>query len=342
MAHANLFKRVWRRITRPLTHLIATDRLRECEGGGLICPVYHTCRDKTPTWWGTRYRVKPLRELKADLEYLAKIGPFLAFDDLIDFQEGRRTRPRGCFLSFDDGYRELYEQIAPLLKKLGIPATFFVISSLVDNTAAFHEDLAGEIAFRLRSASPNTTRFAQDLCLSHGVHLETALQQRTPNWKLLYGLCQITEIDVRHWLDTERPYLTQDHLRELANSGFEIAAHSIDHPLFSEIDDKQKIEQIKASCVSISQACGKPCRAFAFPYGEFGLTKSSWQHLISADLVPMYFGTRGITSDELEPRVIQRVLAEDHKGSFQSYLHEELRIQFCRVQSGRGVVVRQG
>ena len=37
------------------------------------------------------------------------------------------------FLSFDDGLREIANEIAPLCRQVGVPATFFVNSASLDN-----------------------------------------------------------------------------------------------------------------------------------------------------------------------------------------------------------------
>jgi peptidoglycan/xylan/chitin deacetylase (PgdA/CDA1 family) len=56
-----------------------------------------------------RFRVVPLRQIVRKLE------------------RGERLR-RELAITFDDGYRDNYEWAAPVLQKLGLPATFFVVT----------------------------------------------------------------------------------------------------------------------------------------------------------------------------------------------------------------------
>ena len=93
----------------------------------LVCPVYHTAWDRSPPYWDERYPVKTLRQLEQDLDDLLRLSEPLELAELLDWAAGRRSRPRGWFLSFDDGYRELAQQIAPLLSRKGVPATFFCV-----------------------------------------------------------------------------------------------------------------------------------------------------------------------------------------------------------------------
>ena len=48
--------------------------------------------------------------------------------------EGSGKLDRRCLhLTFDDGFRELHDVVAPILLRKGIPATFFVNSAFIDN-----------------------------------------------------------------------------------------------------------------------------------------------------------------------------------------------------------------
>lgn len=334
-------QRAWGKLSRPVTYFSSLRKLKTTYGAELVCPTYHICRNRTPTWWGARYRIKPIEELRSDLERLSKLGPFISLNDLLDYRQGRSSRPSGCFLSFDDGYREMSSEIAPLLLKLGIPATFFIVSSIIDNNRPFHEDVAGAIRFQLQNATPVTINRAKQICLENKKSLSEVFSQRTPDWPLLNELCESLNLNISKWLLEEKPYLTQNDVRGLANAGFDVGAHSVDHPLFSEIDEESRINQIRSSVEAVSSILGKPCLAFAFPYGEFGLSADCLNQLFKANVAELYFGTRGITMDEFEPVLIQRMLAEDHPGSFRQHIHRELRLQTYRVQMGRGTVNRR-
>ncbi|MEY3228562.1 MAG: hypothetical protein RLZZ536_3181, partial [Planctomycetota bacterium] len=275
----------------------------------LICPVYHIARETTPVWWNNRYRIKTLRELEQDLDWLLKLAVPVSLQDLLDWQAGRRDRPRGWFLSFDDGYRELADDIAPLLKRKGIPATFFLRSSLIDNRSVFFEDHVGWIAHALRSASSAARLAVAEILAKAGTSWERLLKSRVPQHSLLHEISQVLNVHVDTWLKTEQPYLTSSQVRQLLDDGFTIGAHSVNHPLFSEIPLDQCIGQIQESLRELDARFNLTSRVFAFPYGEFGLSASALQQLLQSSGAQMLFGTRGIVRDEYEPQLIQRLLA---------------------------------
>jgi len=306
----------------------------------LVCPVYHTVWSQSPRFWNGRYAVKSLQQFEQDLDVLQQLGRPVGLQELLEWRQGRRSRPRGWFLSFDDGYRQLAEEVAPLLLRRGIPATFFVCTSLVDNRQIFFEDLAGWIADRLRTASPAMLQAARQVMAGQPLSLQQLLLARVPHWQLLYRLAEIVQFDASGWLASARPYLSSAQIHDLLAAGFTIGAHSVDHPLFCEISPEAGLQQVEQSSRWLGDHFGICDQVFAFPYGEFQLSGSFLRSLQSVAGLRLVFGTRGIVQDELEPFVVQRMLAEGHQGSFRSHLRDQLNLQLQRKLGGRAIVRR--
>ena len=306
----------------------------------LVCPVYHTAWSRPPEFWNQRYAVKTMQQFEQDLDVLLRLADPVSLQQLVDWKQGRSPRPRGWFLSFDDGYRQLATDIAPLLQRRGIPATFFVCTSLVDNRQIFFEDLAGWIAAGLQTVSPAESQAVLGLVAEKQLPLQQVLHARVPDWPLLYKLAEIVRFDATGWLAREQPYLTSAQIRELLAAGFTIGAHSVDHPLFSEISPEAGLQQVRTSTQWLGEQFGIRDLVFAFPYGEFQLSARFLRSLQSVPGLRLVFGTRGIVQDELEPFVVQRMLAEGHRGSFRGHLRDQLNLQLQRKLAGRAVVRR--
>jgi peptidoglycan/xylan/chitin deacetylase (PgdA/CDA1 family) len=87
---------------------------------GLFCPFYH---DVPPEFAG---------DLRRHLTAFQAIGPMLSWAQGIDVLTGRRALAGPAFcLSFDDGHASWRDVVAPVLRELGIPATFFLTTGLV-------------------------------------------------------------------------------------------------------------------------------------------------------------------------------------------------------------------
>ena len=325
------------RILSPVASVATHHRLLR---RALVCPVYHVSRDDTPVWWNERYAIKSPQQFERELDLLLELGSPISLDDLLNWQDGRATRPKGWFLSFDDGYRELHDVIAPILKRKGVPATFFLCSSLVDNQRPFFEDVSGLIADRYSKVSQAAQSAVLQKLRGFDLSLSQLLASRVPRWEALNVVAELLAIDVWQWLRTEQPYLTGPHVMSLLRDGFHVGAHSIDHPLFSEISPAERDAQLRISMRTLAARFPGVSRVFAFPYGEFGMTGKELLELQNAGEISMCFGTRGVVTDGLEPFLIQRMLCEGHTGSFQTHLKTALSLQLQRLCNGQGTVRR--
>jgi len=76
----------------------------------------------------------PVAVFEQQLVFLRKRNyTFLRFSDLRDIREGKCSLPRRAVLVyFDDGYKDNYINAYPILKRLGIPATIFVVTDCLD------------------------------------------------------------------------------------------------------------------------------------------------------------------------------------------------------------------
>ncbi len=91
---------------------------------------YHHIRPMPPESAGVTERAFTVTAegLEAHLKYLKENGyRVVLLDALLDyFDTGQSLPPKAVALTFDDGWREDYQNAFPILKKYGVKATFFV------------------------------------------------------------------------------------------------------------------------------------------------------------------------------------------------------------------------
>ncbi len=77
--------------------------------------------------------VRP-EDFRDQMRYLAAAGytPISLYDLNLALRWGTPLPPRPVVLTFDDGYRDAYEQAFPILQEFGFTATFFVITARLD------------------------------------------------------------------------------------------------------------------------------------------------------------------------------------------------------------------
>jgi CelD/BcsL family acetyltransferase involved in cellulose biosynthesis/peptidoglycan/xylan/chitin deacetylase (PgdA/CDA1 family) len=105
-------------VTGGLPQFILTRRPRDL---GLCVPVF-------------LYHVVNAEDFEADLDFLSRNGYVtIDADALLDHLEERHRAPeRAVVLTFDDGARNLYEVVYPLLKRYGMTAVAFVAPRFLD------------------------------------------------------------------------------------------------------------------------------------------------------------------------------------------------------------------
>lgn len=73
------------------------------------------------------------------------------------------------------------------------------------------------------------------------------------------------------WVPRER-CLSWSRIRSLAENGWLIGAHTMNHPLLSQCPPREQQDQIERSKNTIEDRIGKACTLFAYPYGDAPVT----------------------------------------------------------------------
>ena len=76
------------------------------------------------------------------------------------------------------------------------------------------------------------------------------------------------------WLgrDGRRPMASWQQVRDLAAAGWEIGAHSVDHPELDVLRRRQRYAEILGSRATLRDNLGLPIDSFAYPHGYHGKT----------------------------------------------------------------------
>lgn len=85
------------------------------------------------------HRTKPsLEYMERTVEHLTKVVKLIRIEDAIKMIENRETVNQPlCAFTFDDGFEECYDCIAPVLEKNGVNAIFFVNPNFIDGDDAY-------------------------------------------------------------------------------------------------------------------------------------------------------------------------------------------------------------
>ena len=303
----------------------------------LALPYYHGVSDQAVAHISGRHQFRTVREFKADLDFFLRHYTPVGLNDIVDHLEGAKRLPRRCFLlTFDDGFREVYDVVAPILVAKGIPAVFFLITSAVDNRNLCSPQKKTLLVRALRSIKGSPAERAVEKLLKEAGIEGADLAARVYNvgYQRRYLLDQVAillECDFEAYAATVQPFLTTVQIKALMRQGFEIGAHSIDHPLYSELHIDQQVVQTLESVGWLSGRFEYGCRAFAFPFNDLGVSPEFFSRVFDGRHLKVTFGSNGMHR-HFFPRNLERNTMESTGLNAKSIIAREFGVTFLRKQ----------
>lgn len=258
---------------------------------------------------------KNTRRFREDLDHLLKeYHPLSLADVLAHFRRGTPFPARSFLLSFDDGFREMHDIVAPILLGKGVPAVFFLCSDLIDNGTLCFLHKASLLADRaqqqdamaaIRLIGQRVGRAWKD----PGEFASYLLSIPYGDREALDRFAPLLNMDFDAYLRERTPYLSSGQVRGLIRDGFAVGAHSIDHPLYSDLDLEEQLRQTIESVRRIRQRFQLTYGAFAFPYNDHRVSGEFFRRLRASGDVDVSFGTSGLVADDA-PCHLQRLSLE--------------------------------
>jgi len=263
----------------------------------IILPFYHAVAEQHLPHIKHLYRMKTVKEFQKDLDFLLKHYQPIDIDTLYHYHTNNITPQKPVFhLTFDDGLKEMYEIVTPLLLKKGVSATFFINSAFVDNKALFYRYQASLAIEELLKRGKLTNQLKTEI-------LSCSYQEKDKLFQYF------SQEQVEYFLDEEQPYLTTEQIQKISNQGFTIGAHSIDHPYYFQISLEEQLRQTRESLKFVHSIINQKLRLFAFPFTDYQVSKLFFDEIKSD--VDLCFGTAGLKNDEI-PFNLQRIAGEKH------------------------------
>src|SRR5262249_34774043 len=187
----------------------------------------------------------------------------------------RSGRGRYVLITFDDAYRDNFEEAFPILKRYGASATFFITTGFVDGRQISWWD---EIGWMVHMSPKNELRV--DGWVDHPLSLrgkdrELAVGALTDRYKALPGERAREFIDVlaeatgsgRHPIDSHDPWMTWDDIRELHAAGMHIGGHTVNHPILAQLTAEQQEREIMGCKRRIEAELGESMLSLSYPDG---------------------------------------------------------------------------
>ncbi len=201
----------------------------------------------------------------------------ISLDELTEkVYSGKPLPSKAVVITFDDGYKDNYLHAYPILKRHHIPATIFLTTGHIGTNKPFWWDRIGYVIqhtsvsrlslgelgdYSLQSA-PDKSRASLTI---------TKRLQKLPEARkglLIERLINTCQVDIPPNLGQEL-ILSWDEIREMSSNGISFGAHSVNHPILTNIPLKQAKDEIILSKKEIEKRLNREVSAFAYPNGDF-------------------------------------------------------------------------
>jgi len=226
------------------------------------------------------------RTLERQLDWVGRRFRFVTLDELGERLETDAGSARSlAAVTFDDGYRDVYEHAFPVLKRKGIPAAVFVVTDLVGTwRLQTHDRLHLALTHVLRRLG-GMERLVRRLTAAGlrvpALERAAAAGRLDPFTALRLLLETLTAADLECALEAlaaeapdgtalpELRSLTWDMVGDMHRAGITIGSHTRSHVLLTHESRERVHEELRTSRLALEARLGAPVRHLAYPDGRF-------------------------------------------------------------------------
>lgn len=214
---------------------------------------------------------------RAQMQHLRDHYTPLRFRDVLAAQDAGRALPRnGVVVTFDDGYDDNHDVAFPILRELGMPATFFVSTGHIDSGLPYafdwvaHAIMAGRqgaLALPLLGieAELGASRSARRRLVALALDRLKALggEQQQQAIAAVASACGVGPPQPHPY---SRP-MRWEQVRAMHEAGMEIGSHGVHHRMLAKLEDAEIEAELAGSRDAIARETGRVPETLAYPVG---------------------------------------------------------------------------
>ncbi len=239
-----------------------------------------------------------VEHFKEQLRYILKYYKVIRAEELIEAVKKSKELPsNSLLLTFDDGYKDHYEYVFPILDKLGIQGSFFppakvvlehsvldvnkiqfILASVADKLKLIEEIFSILDGFRPDYSLEENQYYFQNLAVpgrfdeKEVVFIKKMLQKELPE-KLRKKI--INKLFSKYISENEESfsrdlYMSIDQLKYMKKKGMHIGSHGYNHYWLNVLDEDVQAREIDSSLKFLKEmGCDLDNWVMCYPYGAY-------------------------------------------------------------------------
>ncbi len=206
------------------------------------------------------------------METLANGFNVLPLSEAIERLVKRSLPPRAACITFDDGYRDNFTVASPVLQRYGLPSTIFVSTGFLDGGRMWNDSVIEAVR---RARGPVLDAQSLELGI-HPIATDAERAKTIDNLleQLKYlpfaqRLARVTELcDLIGANLPNNLMMSTAEVIAARSTNIEIGAHTVNHPILTQIDDQQARNEMAESKARLEQILKEKITLFAYPNGR--------------------------------------------------------------------------
>nr|WP_321409397.1 polysaccharide deacetylase family protein [uncultured Carboxylicivirga sp.] len=293
------FKRITEAWLIRFTAIIPFNFIRKWASKDFIIINYHSIHGWDPDPVINKNKYRTIDRLEQDLRFFNENYSVIKITDLIN----NKSLPQNALaITIDDGLKSVYDLMYPVFKKTGIKPALFVNPDFIDNTDLHFIRKRNIILKKLGSLDEEQHKNLISWLDKNDLNIynlkiqlhSIKYHQRSVLDELIFEL----NLSVKDILDRKPVYLSSTEIDEMLSDGFELGAHSMDHPPFEQLSPVEQEQQVLESMKWIEEDFNTGHRMFAFPSDDRPINQKLFNNI--RDFVDITLGVQGLQRDTIE------------------------------------------
>jgi peptidoglycan/xylan/chitin deacetylase (PgdA/CDA1 family) len=219
--------------------------------------------------------VMPRDEFESQIGHLDRHYHVLPFPEAVERLKAQTLPPKALTITFDDGYRDNYEHAWPLLRKYGLPATFFLVTDPMDRKERLWWDEVVEAVFRIGSNGISEEWLEPRVRAALGTDFKmdprpaagriVRLLNESPRAERVRAIQMLRECTGCTPEDRERLMMSWEEARAMLGSGMTFGSHTRTHAFLDELSDDEVASEVRWSTDRIRAMLDPASRWLAYP-----------------------------------------------------------------------------
>jgi peptidoglycan/xylan/chitin deacetylase (PgdA/CDA1 family) len=221
------------------------------------------------------YSELPRGIFEAQMRHVKKHYRLLSLEEICRGLEDPERAQSGVAVTFDDGYRGVYEEAFPILRKYQIPTTVFLtVNAIETGQVAWYDRIFLALSIIPKNQLDLELDGMRHFSLSSArERLEAAIEiisclRKLPDWRRK-ECCAALEMQVElPQAELADRMMNWQQVRTMQRAGISFGSHTVSHPVVNQLTLAEMERELAESKQFLEAKLACPILDFAFPFGQ--------------------------------------------------------------------------